>query len=84
MFDNLESDILELSQSKNTQICLLCDINARTGNQSDLVIYDENIEQFLHSDDPNDELAKISIGDLGFPTERHNQIHSQITMENVY
>ena len=27
MFDNLESDILELSQSKNTQICLLGDIN---------------------------------------------------------
>ena len=72
MFDNLESDILELSQSKNTQICLLGDVNARTGNQSDLVNYDENIEQFLHSDDPNDELAKISIGDLGFPTERHN------------
>ena len=72
MFDNLESDILKLSQSKNTQICLLGDINAQTGNQSDLVTYDENIEQFLHSDDPNDELAKISIGDLGFPTERHN------------
>ena len=72
MFDNLESDILELSQSKNTQICLLGDINAQTGNQSDLVTYDENIEQFLHSDDPNDELAKISIGDLGFPTKRHN------------
>ena len=68
MIENLESDILELSQSKNTQICLLGDVNVRTGNQNDLVTYDENIEQFLHSDDPNYELAEISIGDLGFPT----------------
>ena len=71
-FGNLESDIRELSQRKDPQICLQGDFNARTGNQSDLVIIDENIEQFLHSDNSNDELAKISIGDLGFPTERHN------------
>ena len=48
------------------------DFNARTANQSDLVPFDENIEQFLHSDNPNDEMNRISIGDLGFPTERHS------------
>ena len=71
-FDALEADILELNQNNNFQICLLGDFNARTANQSDLVPFDENIEQFLHSDNPNDEMNRISIGDLGFPTERHS------------
>ena len=68
----MEADILELNQINNFQICLLGDFNARTANQSDLVPFDENIEQFLHSDNSNDEMNRISIGDLGFPTERQD------------
>lgn len=49
-FHSLESDLLELCQTKNFQICLLGDFNARTSNDSDLVAYDENLEQFLLSD----------------------------------
>ena len=37
-------------------------------NQSDLVPFGKNIEQILHSDNSNDELNRITIGDLGFPT----------------
>ena len=70
-FDRLELDLLEFCQTKNFQICLLGDFNARTANDSVLVPYDENLEQFLHSDNPND-INRISIGDLGFPTKRHN------------
>ena len=56
----------------NLKICLLGDFNARSGKQQDIIFHDETMEQFLHSDNPNDELAKINIGDLGFPTERYN------------
>ena len=61
--------MLEFYQNKN--FCLLGDFNARTANDSNLVPYDENLEQFLHSDNPND-INRISSGDLGFPTKRHN------------
>ena len=63
---------MELSDNSESKICLLGDFNARSGKQQDIIFHDETMEQFLHSDNPNDELAKINIGDLGFPTERYN------------
>ena len=45
VFDNLESDWLELNEN-NSQVCLQGDFNARTGNNYDFVPFDENIEQF--------------------------------------
>lgn len=80
LFDDLESDLLELNQN-NSQICLLGDFNARTGNNCDSVPFDENIEQFLHSDNPYDELNRLTISDLGFSNERHN---SDVLQVNNY
>lgn len=77
IFDDLEFDLLELNQNES-QICLLGDFNARTGNLCDFVTYDDSIEQFLQSDNPNDDLNRLSISDLGFSSERHNSDAFQI------
>lgn len=78
IFDTLEADLLELNPNNELQICLLGDFNARTGNEHDFVFLDDTIEQILHTDNPNDELCRTSIRDLGFPTERHNSDHAQV------
>ena len=78
IFDSLEADLLELNPNNNLQICLLGDFNARTGNEHDFVFLDVNIEQILRSHNPNDELNRTSIHDLGFPTERYNSDHAQL------
>lgn len=78
IFDTLEADLLELNPNNEYQICLLGDFNARTGNEHDFVLLDDNLEQILHSDNPNDELSRTSIQDLGYPTERHNSDHAQV------
>ena len=80
LFDDLESDLLELNQN-NSQVCLLGDFNARTGNNYDFVPFDETIEQFLHSENPYDELNRLTISDLGFSNERHN---SDVLQVNNY
>ena len=42
MFDEIESDLIQLYR-ENTSVCIMGDFNARTGTQSDVIYFDEDI-----------------------------------------
>ena len=72
-FDILESDIIELSCRYDSPVCLIGDFNARTGNVSDYLEFEENMAEVTGISENCDIVnIKESVKAQGFLTERYN------------